>query len=640
MPVNPDHGARLAGKVADLYAEAELVLLRAIAAATRQGIDSPTWELQALARVQWLRAQTRRTVTQLDVAAARSVVEQVVSAWNTGVALAVDDLPAGTVTRPVQPAKARAMAEATMADLRVATSGLDRLTERILRDAVNAGSLEVLGGDVTRRAAAQHVLDRVASSGITGFVDRAGRNWSLPTYAEMAVRTTAGQAAVQGHVDQLQDVGVDLVRVSDAPRECPLCRPWEGKVLSLSGQVGAVIAPNARGGDPVKVQVAGTLEQAQAAGLQHPNCFPGDVLVSAPSGVDAADSRWYEGELVVIHTAGGDELPVTPNHPVLTPEGWLAAGALEEGQRVLRYGARLGPEAAGRPDDEQVPARIGKVFDALREASPVLPVRMPSAAEQFHGDGTVDAQVEVVLADRFLQHHGVPSGLDEGSHGALLVGGMGLQSLLAESALGEVFLGAGHAADGVVSGRGQSGTLCRRHARETTLHGFAAGQGGVAVAAEPGREGRLSESDGGRSLALGLLSGQVTLDRVVEFRRRDFVGHVYNLQSGDGWYVASNIVVHNCRHSVSAFIPGATEIEQPQHDPSGYEAGQRQREMERHIRSWKRRKAVALDDETARYAQRKVTAWQSALREHVDAHQLKRLRYREAVGEPGAPLAR
>ena len=88
----------------------------------------------------------------------------------------------------------------------------------------------------------------------------------------MAVRTTTGQAAVAGHVAQLGAAGVDLVVVSDSPRECPLCRPWEGKVLSLSGQVGAVILPSVTDGPPVTVTVAGTLAEAKRAGLQHPNC--------------------------------------------------------------------------------------------------------------------------------------------------------------------------------------------------------------------------------------------------------------------------------------------------------------------------------------------------------------------------------
>jgi hypothetical protein len=87
-------------------------------------------------------------------------------------------------------------------------------------------------------------------------MDTAGRRWDITSYAEMAVRSATGQAAVQGHINRLTDNGYDLVIVSDSPEECELCRPWEGQVLSVSGQTP---------GYP-------TVADATAAGLFHPCC--------------------------------------------------------------------------------------------------------------------------------------------------------------------------------------------------------------------------------------------------------------------------------------------------------------------------------------------------------------------------------
>jgi SPP1 gp7 family putative phage head morphogenesis protein len=42
-------------------------------------------------------------------------------------------------------------------------------------------------------------------------------------------------------------------------------------------------------------------------------------------------------------------------------------------------------------------------------------------------------------------------------------------------------------------------------------------------------------------------AGAVRLDRVVNRRVRHFAGHVYNLETTEGWYTASNIITHNCR---------------------------------------------------------------------------------------------
>lgn len=87
----------------------------------------------------------------------------------------------------------------------------------------------------------------------------------------------------------------------------------------------------------------------------------------------------------------------------------------------------------------------------------------------------------------------------------------------------------------------------------------------------------------------------------------------------------------NCRHSEGAYIPGFTSHQPEKVDEAEnerqYEALQRQRQIERHIRQWKKREAVALTPQEKAYARRKVRAWQSAQREHVDRHKFLSRRY-------------
>src|SRR3990167_132096 len=66
----------------------------------------------------------------------------------------------------------------------------------------------------------------------------------------------------------------------------------------------------------------------------HPNCLVGGTLVTA-KGVSAHTGRWYEGDIVVIRTASGKELRATTNHPILTGQGLVAAGLLNEGGYVI-----------------------------------------------------------------------------------------------------------------------------------------------------------------------------------------------------------------------------------------------------------------------------------------------------------------
>lgn len=145
-----------------------------------------------------------------------------------------------------------------------ATNGLlDNASSKILRNANDAyqrimanGTTGLLAGVDTRIQATQKMLNEYAAKGITTFVDKAGRNWSLSSYAEMCARTVSSHAALQGHIERQNEVGEDLVKVSTIGTTCPICQRWQGVVLSISGN-----SPKYH-----------SLDEAKASGLFHPNC--------------------------------------------------------------------------------------------------------------------------------------------------------------------------------------------------------------------------------------------------------------------------------------------------------------------------------------------------------------------------------
>jgi len=113
----------------------------------------------------------------------------------------------------------------------------------------------VVGYD-TWKQTARRFREQLAERGVTGFKDRSGRMWRMTTYSEMVARTTTMQAHLQGTANRLVEQGHDLVKVSTHRGACELCRPFEGKILSITGRTP---------GYP-------TLEEAKAAGLFHPRC--------------------------------------------------------------------------------------------------------------------------------------------------------------------------------------------------------------------------------------------------------------------------------------------------------------------------------------------------------------------------------
>lgn len=104
--------------------------------------------------------------------------------------------------------------------------------------------------------------------GVTAFIDKAGRHWSLHTYASMATRTTSRQAEVLAVLSA--DTEHDLYKISSHGTTCGLCAPYEGRVYSKSGT------------DPVFPPLASAFGKVDPAGPDdltntwlniHPNCW-------------------------------------------------------------------------------------------------------------------------------------------------------------------------------------------------------------------------------------------------------------------------------------------------------------------------------------------------------------------------------
>ena len=97
------------------------------------------------------------------------------------------------------------------------------LEQVALQQAAGRGTYKMLPGFV----------EQLRQEGITAFVDKAGRNWSLHTYCSMVSRTTSRQAEVLAVLTA--DPEQDLYRISSHGTTCAICAPFEGRVYSRSG---------------------------------------------------------------------------------------------------------------------------------------------------------------------------------------------------------------------------------------------------------------------------------------------------------------------------------------------------------------------------------------------------------------------
>jgi hypothetical protein len=279
----------------------------------------------------------------------------------------------------------------------------------------------------------------------------------------------------------------------------------------------------------------------------HPRCLPGDTLVSTRSRITAATSRVYDGDLVSIRTLSGQHLRSTPNHPVLTDQGWLLAGLLEPGDKVVRALVEQGP-LVGDQNDQDMPAAIEQVAESFLGSGDVSAAEVPVSAEDFHGDGS-GSEVAVVGTYRGLlpeghvacEQHVSEHGLQRTDMASTLLPAEGQPALLVEPY--------GSASGGVMGGGRESGSFGAVGVGHACVHGGAAVSRFDTSAQQTAADGRAAD---GVALAECLLAdpGLVELDELVDVQRVSFHGLVFNLETDDGWYFGNTIVTHNCRCTV------------------------------------------------------------------------------------------
>ena len=302
-------------------------------------------------------------------------------------------------------------------------------------------------------------------------------------------------------------------------------------------------------------------------------CFLGETRVQSPSTIGAAFVREYSGPLVTIRTALGNELTGTPNHPVLTTEGWVPLGKVVEGSYVVsRTLAHVA--AAGDPDvDDQTPT-IAEVAHSLAQTGRLE--RMAGSELDFHGDGSA-ADVHVVTAYSQLQHSWDTASDKPVVQHQVRGSNVDASFLSGDSTSLQPFLLNGAATNSSVTtfSNTREPTGVTPHPHEGSLRLSASLN---AATLERVVEGMDTDAKV-RCEREGAHPVEVTTDRVVHFRLWDQAPgesrQVYNLQNDAHWYVANGIVVHNCNEghelTLEDFETLTTRLRapSPEHQPVG-----------------------------------------------------------------------
>lgn len=321
-------------------------------------------------------------------------------------------------------------------------------------------------------------------------------------------------------------------------------------------------------------------------------CFPGDSELQFADGIRKAYRRWFDGELTSIVTDSGKTLRATPNHPVFTPQGLVRIGALNEGDYIIE----VAPQAFEVPEHNQhqrVPVMV-EVFEACAKRGITQPRRLSKT--EFHGDGA-DGQVDIVFAagplrvDFVTEHNeGAKqfpfSEADDSSAGIgatdqishrlrfaanCIVSRVGKFLSLAGGQLAhaqKVCVRAIAKLNACLTQTVSNNDAAIASALGNRQYAFPIGVGvdqglnidrqeirrlasDLAVGSDAGGSELLAEVVGIDLKELGDFFESLPFSkqavRVRSVNRLSFSGHVYNLETKDGYYVTNGILIHNCR---------------------------------------------------------------------------------------------
>lgn len=450
--------------------------------------------------------------------------------------------------------------------------------------------------------------------GITAFVDKAGRHWSLHTYCAMVSRTTSRQAEVLAVLTA--DPEQDLYRISSHGTTCAICAPFEGRVYSKSGA------------NPDYPPLAAAFGKQDPAGPDtlantwlnlHPNCLvPGGTVLA--EGVEAHSCREYDGPVVTLVTSKGNRITVTPNHPILTTEGFVPAGMLQENQEIVEATGEYGLLMGEAPDNINIPTPVEDIGHSIIQTRGGTTIRMKSTTIQFHGDGIPDGKVEIVFPKGFVESELDFLRSEPLSEPRLPTAHLGGCLFFAKSALFQIFnrsFCAAHSFMGrfglvssiklvPVDGKELSNlglrtptSLCdfckckplvvefkktaellfvrlkkSRGNIVKLLSSGSFGKGNPKFSFNPcenfGRKPKFSTkfrtSD---PLVVGRLEklsrdGVLVVSKLSHISTSEYHGLVYNLQTRYGFYVYNNIVTHNCLHSILPYTTAGRSEEEIQ----------------------------------------------------------------------------
>lgn len=181
-----------------------------------------------------------------------------------------------------------ALMNAVEHDMKTAQTAVLRYANDQYRKIIFQSQVAASSGAITYEKAVDMATSDFLKNGLNCITYSNGAVHNIVSYADMAVRTASKRAYLMGEGQKRQEWGVSTVILNKRFNACPLCMPFEGKVL-----IDDVWSGGSSKDGPYPL-----MSSAMAAGLYHPNCK--DKHSTYFEGVSSKpESRYYEEKPVI-----------------------------------------------------------------------------------------------------------------------------------------------------------------------------------------------------------------------------------------------------------------------------------------------------------------------------------------------------
>lgn len=181
-----------------------------------------------------------------------------------------------------------ALMNAVEHDMKTAQTAVLRYANDQYRKIIFQSQVAASSGAITYEKAVDMATSDFLKSGLNCITYSNGAVHNIVSYADMAVRTASKRAYLMGEGQKRQEWGISTVILNKRFNACPLCMPFEGKVL----------IDDVWSGGTSKDGPYPLMSSAMAAGLYHPNCK--DKHSTYFEGISSKpESRYYEEKPVI-----------------------------------------------------------------------------------------------------------------------------------------------------------------------------------------------------------------------------------------------------------------------------------------------------------------------------------------------------